>query len=95
MGHLEASSVPPVPAHNGGVALSAPGTVGDTPGSCSEMSPKTRTWIMSEAAGAQLQAESATGVDVQVGKTRNGRGTGPGLRAHSARCWEQRGSVCK
>lgn len=94
MGHLEASSLPLVPAHNaehGGLGLFAPGTVGDTPGSCSEMSPKTRTWIMSEAA----EAQRPTDVEFQVGKTKNGRETGPRLCAHSARCWEQRRSVCK
>lgn len=71
MGHLEASSLPLVPAHNaehGGLVLFAPGTVGDTPGSCSEMNPKTRTWIMSEAA----EAQRPTGVEFQVGKTKNG-----------------------
>lgn len=84
-----------MPAHNGGLVSFAPGTVGDTPGSCSETSPKTRTWIMSEAAGAQLQPESATGAEVQVGKTKNGRETGPRLRCKVLGTEEQRRSVCK
>lgn len=70
-GHREASSLPLVPAHNAGhgeLLLFTPRTVSDTPGSCSERSPKIRTSYMSEAAEAPLDRESATGLEFQVGK---------------------------
>lgn len=89
-----------MPAHNadhGELLVFTTGTVSDTPGSCSEISPNIRTSYMSEAAEVPLDRESVTDLAFQVEKGEEWNGN-----SAQARCFqykvlegrEHRGGVC-